>query len=942
MASIIKSLLLVAVLGLLVFAGRANAGVNTNVITSNATPSPDFDGDNWVGFTDFLIFAQAFGSRQGDGSGRYEAKYDLDGDGEIGFGDFLIFAGSFGKAPPSSGGGDGGSPDLVVQSPSASSNNVASGASFTLSATVRNEGDGSSAPTTLRYYRSTDATVSGGDTEVGTDAVGALAAASTSAESISLTAPSTEGTYYYGACVERLPSERGGNNCSTGVRVIVEEPDTTPVIIPGVNLRAAIEDALGKTSAAPITQAEMATLGSLDASDADITDLTGLEFAVNLTELDLGYNNIADISPLSSLTNLTVLFLNHNSIMDISSLSGLTNLTSLNLWANSITDISPLSSLTNLTVLHLKYNKNIADISPLSGLTNLTVLRLSENNIQDISALSGLTKLTVLWLWNNRIEDISALSGMTNLRVLRLTQNEIQDISALSGMTNLTNLWLDENRIEDISALSGMTNLTWLWLKHNNIADISALSGMTNLTVLRLSENNIQDISALSGLTNLEELWLQTNKITDIPPLSGMTNLRVLRLGNNRIRRGLSWLSDLTNLQVLWLGYNKIKEVTALSDLSSLTDLDLLFNDITEISALSGLTRLTDLDLRGNPLGDFSIKNHIPAFRSRGVAVRFDSFREDDFDIELVFLDHVPEDQKRVMQYAARRWMSIVIEDLPDLELTEGNSYSCGGHSFEIPSGTRIDDLRIYVTTFEGEEPTLPFAWCGPAYRRELSRLDRLPAVACMGFDLRRAGDNLLTISLHEIAHGLGFDILTWEEFGFLQDLEGGDEHFNGPLAIAAFDDAGGRDYAGAKVPVFAPHWTVPLRGELMYGVRYKLELSAITVQSLADLGYGVDVTQADPYTLPIFAAGKATAKIAAALPSIRGLDVAQADVHTLPGADPHWQGRIAGGLPLLPGFAHRDDRLRAVPKLWCGAGLRRGPIHVVDPQGRIVRTLGD
>ena len=210
-----------------------------------------------------------------------------------------------------------------------------------------------------------------------------------------------------------------------------------------------------------------------------------------------------------------------------------------------------------------------------------------------------------------------------------------------------------------------------------------------------------------------------------------------------------------------------------------------------------------------------------------------------------------------------------------------------------------------------------------------------------MGFDLRRAGDNLLTISLHEIAHGLGFDILTWEEFGFLQDLGGGDEHFNGPLAIAAFDDAGGRDYAGAKVPVFAPHWTVPLRGELMYGDRYKLELSAITVQSLADLGYGVDVTQADPYTLPIFPAGKATAKIAAAMRSIRGLDVAQADVHTLPGADPHWQGRIAGGLPLLPGFAHRDDRLRAVPKLWCGAGLRRGPIHVVDPQGRIVRTLG-
>ena len=54
--------------------------------------------------------------------------------------------------------------------------------------------------TTLRYYRSTDWTITTSDTEVGTDAVGALAAAGTSDQLISLTAPSETGTYYYGAC----------------------------------------------------------------------------------------------------------------------------------------------------------------------------------------------------------------------------------------------------------------------------------------------------------------------------------------------------------------------------------------------------------------------------------------------------------------------------------------------------------------------------------------------------------------------------------------------------------------------------------------------------------------------------------------------------------------------------------------------------------------------
>ena len=67
-------------------------------------------------------------------------------------------------------------PDLVVGSPSVSNSSPVTGASFTLSATVRNQGSGPSAATTLRYYRSTDATISGTDTQVGTDAVGALAA----------------------------------------------------------------------------------------------------------------------------------------------------------------------------------------------------------------------------------------------------------------------------------------------------------------------------------------------------------------------------------------------------------------------------------------------------------------------------------------------------------------------------------------------------------------------------------------------------------------------------------------------------------------------------------------------------------------------------------------------------------------------------------------------
>ena len=67
-------------------------------------------------------------------------------------------------------------------------------------------------------------------------------------------------------------------------------PNTATVNIPDANLRANIETALGKTSGDPISPAEIATLTSLSAQDASISDLTGLETATNLTELQLWDN----------------------------------------------------------------------------------------------------------------------------------------------------------------------------------------------------------------------------------------------------------------------------------------------------------------------------------------------------------------------------------------------------------------------------------------------------------------------------------------------------------------------------------------------------------------------------------------------------------------------------------------------------------------------------
>ena len=119
-----------------------------------------------------------------------------------------------------------GHPDLVVASPATSDGSPAAGGRFTLSASVRNSGGGSSAATTLRYYRSADAAVSASDTEVGTADVAELSASGSTTLSVQITAPATPGTYFYGACADAVAAETDDtNNCSTTVRITIEEPD---------------------------------------------------------------------------------------------------------------------------------------------------------------------------------------------------------------------------------------------------------------------------------------------------------------------------------------------------------------------------------------------------------------------------------------------------------------------------------------------------------------------------------------------------------------------------------------------------------------------------------------------------------------------------------------------------------------------------------------------
>ena len=206
-----------------------------------------------------------------------------------------------------------------------------------------------------------------------------------------------------------------------------------PVHIPDPNLRAAVRGTLNLHVDIPINQSHIRRLTSLDAGDLGITDLTGLEFANNLSWLSIAGNPIIDFGPIS----------------------GLTKLTSLYMWWTQVSDLTPLANLTKLRVL-LAADCDIADIRPLANLTHLQELSVGWNQISDISPLANLTELTSLEIQSNQISDISALSGLTRLTHLSAHVNQIRDVRPLAGLTALQTLHIENNRIIDHSPLDGL------------------------------------------------------------------------------------------------------------------------------------------------------------------------------------------------------------------------------------------------------------------------------------------------------------------------------------------------------------------------------------------------------------------------------------------------------------------------------------------------------
>ncbi|WP_271491708.1 MucBP domain-containing protein [Enterococcus sp. 5H] len=191
---------------------------------------------------------------------------------------------------------------------------------------------------------------------------------------------------------------------SSSVNVSLTETHVDNVTIPDETFKKVILSTLGKPLGSEITKEDMAKLTSLQITaenSAKISNLSGLEYAINLVDFYLSSSGVTDFSPLEKLSslvyvNLSGKNLNSSNFPDLSlSANGITHISASN--ASLDNDVLPkLAQLSQVERLYLDTNMFITTLEPLKVMPKLRSISVQFCGITDFTVINDFPVLNDL------------------------------------------------------------------------------------------------------------------------------------------------------------------------------------------------------------------------------------------------------------------------------------------------------------------------------------------------------------------------------------------------------------------------------------------------------------------------------------------------------------------------------------------------------------------
>jgi len=273
-------------------------------------------------------------------------------------------------------------------------------------------------------------------------------------------------------------------------------------------------------------------------TNANISDLTGIENFKSVFKIDASMNKIKTVPNLSGISNLQYLFLNGNKLTDANFVISNTNLLQLQLFYNNLTSFPEMPGATKLQKLFLSGNQ-ISWISGLQYLTGLENLQLGVNRFDSLPDFSKNTKLNELHCDRNRLKNLNGVEKLSGLKIIYCWGNQITDLSALNNNTTLEELYAEDNLLTSLPNLSNKASLRKLSVINNKLTfedllPITQLTGFSNFDyapqdsigervekTVRFLESTNFSVEEDAGISGNKYAWYKNNTLLGSETSSG-------------------------------------------------------------------------------------------------------------------------------------------------------------------------------------------------------------------------------------------------------------------------------------------------------------------------------------------------------------------------------------------------------------------------------------
>ncbi|KIQ21280.1 chromosome condensation regulator RCC1 [Flavobacterium sp. MEB061] len=381
-----------------------------------------------------------------------------------------------------------------------------------------------------------------------------------------------------------------------------------------------------------VLTSNISTVKLLDLTKSNISDLTGIQDFVSLTDLYCGQNSLITINVSKNIA-LTTLDCNNNRItsLDVSNNIALLN---LSCYANQLTalDVKANTALTKLdsgsnkyTALDVSSNTALTflgcNTSQLTSLdvsknTALKLLDCRENKLTQLD-VSKITTLTELYCQSNQLTNFD-ISKNKALEFLNCSKNQLTTLD-VSVNTALVGLYSNSNQLTSLN-LKNANNVKFVYLNLINNPNLTCIQ-VDDVTYANINWSAKKDATANyssdcvpSFVTipdqnfeqKLIDLGIDTDGLNGKITAANISGITVLDLSNSSISN-LSGIENFTSLTYLDVSNNQLKTLDV-SKNGLLETLNASSNQLTTLD-LSENTKLSIVYVANNPLVSLNLRN---------------------------------------------------------------------------------------------------------------------------------------------------------------------------------------------------------------------------------------------------------------------------------------------------------------------------------------------